>query len=299
MSSLFAKTAVTYDFSGGRFGDNVLAYLHAKWLAFEYDLPLLYRPFLYSSELAMHDQEQLTYACRKEYKKQAELSCKLPKPVPSPSTLFICPYFPEMEWELKREGFFSFKPDWKNREFRQIVTQMVSPKSRLNLIYPPRGHVSVAVHLRDGREYDGYQLHFADPLKVPPLSFYIESLSRVVEMVQGRSIYCHVFTDSSNPAELVGEIQQGLPPDAQIIFQYRKNNNRHDANVLEDFFSLLNFDILIRAESNYSIVPALIHDYAAVFYPRSPSIKRKVVKINEIKCDFDDALFRNCLDSCN
>ncbi len=52
-----------------------------------------------------------------------------------------------------------------------------------------------------------------------------------------------------------------------VSLHYRKEENHHTKNVLEDFFSLFHFDVLIRPRSNFSIVPQLLHDYAIVYYP--------------------------------
>ncbi|HEV7737800.1 MAG TPA: hypothetical protein VGO47_10580, partial [Chlamydiales bacterium] len=40
--------AITYEFSGGRFGDNLLAYFHAKWVSYKYNIPFFYKEFPYS-----------------------------------------------------------------------------------------------------------------------------------------------------------------------------------------------------------------------------------------------------------
>ena len=42
----------------------------------------------------------------------------------------------------------------------------------------------------------------------------------------------------------------------------RSSDNSHDTDILEDFFSLSNFDSLIYPQSNFSMIPALIHDFA-------------------------------------
>ena len=49
---------VTYTFSGGRFGDNLISYLHAKWVAYRAGVPLLYKPFGYSGMLVMDEEEE-------------------------------------------------------------------------------------------------------------------------------------------------------------------------------------------------------------------------------------------------
>jgi hypothetical protein len=291
---LSAQSAITYEFSGGRFGDNLLTYLHAKWLAHEYNMPFLYRPFKYSSDLVLDEKELCYDAEQEKYRKKIDLGFAHPSPMFSPQCLFICPYFPEIEWELNRQKYYTFKVDWKNAEFRRNVREMIALKRPCSLTTPPKDILSVAMHIRDGGAFDDYEHHYKHPLKTPPITYYIESIHKVLELFKGQPIYCHVFTDALQPQELVDQIEKTLPLDAQIVFNYRKENNRDDANVLEDFFSFFNFDVLIRAESNYSIVPALIHDFAVVYYPLTYSIRGRVVTIDKIKVDIDEALFEKC-----
>lgn len=289
---LSAQSAVTYNFSGGRLGDNLVAYLHAKWLSYESQVPLLYKPFPYSSELVLDGKELLFDKEVNKYRKRALLNPRFPKPASEFPILFICPYFPEIEWELNRHPGFSFKPDWKDRGFRKTVREMIALKTPHSLTKPPEECISVAVHLRDGGGFDDYEHHFKHPLKTPPLSYYTESIQKVSELFKGMPIYCHIFTDAEQPQQLIDQILKNLPPEAPIVFNYRKENNHHDANVLEDFFSFFNFDVLIRAESNYSIVPALIHDFAVVYAPVTFSIKNRVVTIDQIKVDINTSLFQ-------
>ncbi|NDD58753.1 MAG: hypothetical protein EBZ47_05820 [Chlamydiae bacterium] len=42
---------------GGRFGDRLIAYMHAKWLSYKYNIPMLYIPFAYSDDLILDDIE--------------------------------------------------------------------------------------------------------------------------------------------------------------------------------------------------------------------------------------------------
>src|SRR5665213_983093 len=51
------EKAVTYEFSGGRLGDNLLSYLHAKWISYRHQIPLLYKPFKYSDKLMLDTNE--------------------------------------------------------------------------------------------------------------------------------------------------------------------------------------------------------------------------------------------------
>lgn len=143
----FADTGVTYDFSGGRFGDNVLSYLHAKWIAREANLPLIYKPFNYSNELKMDDLEDGGIL---RFTKTVSLNKNHPFPLNEDNTLFVCPYFPEVQWELNRQEYFTFPVGWKDESFRKDVLEKISPKQPLTLTYPPENMLSIAVHIREG-----------------------------------------------------------------------------------------------------------------------------------------------------
>lgn len=86
-----------------------------------------------------------------------------------------------------------------------------------------------------------------------------------------------------------------MPEASRISFNYRKTGNRQDANVLEDFFSLFNFDVLIRPESNYSIVPALLHDYMIVCSPVEYVLNGKVATITRLDVSVNEALYQEFL----
>ena len=114
--------AVTYTFSGGRFGDNLLSYLHAKWIAYQYQIPLLYRPFNYSQYLVLDDRE-LKYVAS-----SAQLYPRL----------YTSPYFPEDPHEYKNGldangvPWSGFEVNWKDPGFRKVVKEMIAPKNPLS-----------------------------------------------------------------------------------------------------------------------------------------------------------------------
>ena len=79
-----------------------------------------------------------------------------------------------------------------------------------------------------------------------------------------------------------------------INFTFREVNSC-GKNVLEDFFSFFHFDVLIRPQSNFSIIPSLLHDYAVVYSPASFSIENQVVKIDRVNLDIDNELYEKLL----
>jgi len=281
---------VTYEFSGGRFGDNLLSYLHGKWLSYRYEIPLLYKPFKFSSDLAMHEKElhfhNNMYRNRaRTHPAQIESDLQSSQPV-----LIVCPYFPEDPIERKEESEFFFDADWKNEKFREIVLEMIAPKRELRLIQPPDDTVNVAIHVRLGENYDDDAFRVRFPLKLPPLSFYLEALPKVLEYFRGKKIYCHVFTDAERPERIVETLKTAVPQGISVKFGWRRGLSLPTFNVLEDFFSLFHFDVLIRSQSHFSMVPSLLHDYAILCYPsdfirgeeKFPTITKTEIRVDAV-----------------
>ncbi|MDE3045937.1 MAG: hypothetical protein KGJ02_04765 [Verrucomicrobiota bacterium] len=288
LRSLFpTEIAVTYQFSGGRLGDNLLSYLHAKWFSYKKNIPLIYKPFPYSNELMLDVYETFADVSRpviRNFKAQGPLhSSRLP-------ILYTCPYFPEDPWELTHHQWFSFPVDWKNPEFRALARQIIAPKKQLDLVTPPSHTLNIALHIRQGGGFDHSHVYLDMPLKLPPLSFYVEGLQKVIALFPNKPIYCYLFTDAQDPALLAEQIQNQLP--RPILFDYRHTDNQHDKNVLEDFFSLFQFDVLIRPQSNFSLIPSLIHDYAVVYSPRDFSLYDNVITITETDFHIDYVLIQ-------
>ncbi|HSX25594.1 MAG TPA: hypothetical protein VLE89_01135 [Chlamydiales bacterium] len=264
-SAVFAEDiGVTYEFSGGRFGDNLLSYLHAKWFAYERNIPLLYKSFPLSSKLKMDGEEKkldvIATARFRVYLENGDTS--------QGNALYICPYFPEDPWELEHtlnaggKAWFRFPVNWKDPGFRAAALKMIEPKGALDLILPPGGCISIAIHVREGGGHDGSEIQQMWPTKFPPIDFYIDALRTLMHRLGGRPIYCYLFTDAREPKDIAKQIEKAVPG---VTLHYRKKNNRFNANILEDFFSLFHYDILIRSHSHFSQVPSLLHDYAAVY----------------------------------
>ena len=207
----------------------------------------------------------------------------------NPSQVFVCPYFPESKYELRSDKFKNvyFNVDFENQSFLWSLRKMIAPLKTLECIFPPKGQVSVAIHVREGGGYDPSNLSSYAPHKSPPFCFYSICLNKVLEMLGERHIFCFIFTDAKDPGPIVQRLKKEIPADYPISFHYRESNSHKD-NVLEDFFSFQNFDILIRPDSNFSIVPALLHSFAIVCSPLDfwfdesgmPHTKEIEIKIN-------------------
>jgi hypothetical protein len=283
------QTYVTYDVGGGRFGDHLIEYLHAKWLSFHYQVPLLYKPFIYSSELVLSDRERY-YTHNFAYGKHYPIRDDYDTSILNIPGVYVCPYFPENRGELRRHPQFHFDADWKNPEFRKLLLALIAPKKELDLFKPPPGTIGIAIHVREGGGYDDDNTRIGDGLRLPPLEFYVRALPEVLELFPGRRVYCRIFTDAHHPETIAEALAQVVSPSVQI--DYRKETNHENANVLEDFFSLFYYDVLIRPQSNFSLVPNLLHDYAVVYSPMSYSRDNGVVNIEEVEMEIDQVLYQ-------
>lgn len=321
---------VSYEFSGGRFGDNLLAYSHALWISYKHNVPLLYRPFKYASKLklseshytydalAKHDVDKIvTFSDLRGKQNFLDLS-------KSRNALYLIPYFPHCEFDIGER--FHFDINWEDREFQALLRSKIQPLQKAIPLPLPENRHLVAVHVRTGAGHDkifqmreveeqingesqhqtiasiekssspssksmpliaqrGIQMSlkskFADklhPLKFPSDSFYVTQITKLSEILNDEPMYVHVFTDSSHP-EKMAALYEKMVNKPNIIFGFRQQNNNHDSNVVEDFFALLQFDYLIRGESNFSIVAGFLKDYRITIFPKTFSWKCNSLEI--------------------
>lgn len=277
---------VTYDFSGGRFGDNLLAYLHAKWISHEYNIPLLYKPFKYSDCLQMDCSETKTPVLTNM---KSKILTKRDMTIdPEQNVLYVIPYFSEVLYERRmtlNSDWIFFKVDWNDPEFLAEIRKMIKPRDPA-LMYnkPCNDKICVAMHVRKGGNFDkgdllsdvadnlsnnnysGYK-DYGNALKFPPEHFYITQIKRVSELLNNVPLYVFIFTDDLDPAAIVNRFKMSLHEYSNIHFDYRTEGNSDSTNVLEDFFGMIQFDCLIRAQSNYSLIAGKLGNFAIEIAP--------------------------------
>ncbi len=269
---LSSQSVITFGHSGGRLGDNLIAYLHAKWISYKTGLPLLanYWGFNHAEEFVLFDKElNLDYTLHPANKIEINQLYRTPKAENEPTTFWI-PYFPESSWEWAENGgdwCRFYEVDWKDPVFRKQALEMIAPKNKLQLARPPKGGVSIAIHARDGGNFEYKSPQYDAPLKRPPMSYYRDALQKVVKLFPGKPLYCFIFTDAVEPESIVDMITEGLAPDTPIIIDWRRDATDDPKNVVADFFSLFHYDVLIRPESNFSMVPSLLKDYDVLVVP--------------------------------
>jgi hypothetical protein len=281
------ESAVTYTLSGGRFGDNLIAYCHAKWISYFYKIPLLYIPFELSDQLMMHQLEiHYNKDIERKYKKVVsyqEMGGHIDQKI---GYLYVVPFFSEFVVERFTPNFpFLFHVDWKDEGFKKDLRKMIQLMNPIELPTFPADHITIAIHIRRGA-YDipGYATSYekltdVHPLRWPPNSFYINQIKQILNFFPDKKIYIRLFTDYVNPLELVTVFKQAINND-KVIFDCDIAANIE--NPLHDFFSMMQFDCLIRANSNFSLMATKIADFKIIISPWTFSNKDNKSKITEI-----------------
>jgi hypothetical protein len=277
-----SEKAVTYTFSGGRFGDNLLSYAHAKWVSYRFEIPLLYKPFPYSDQLMMHGIEH-PYHSDASFSKTVHLGRgqEVNKQDPE-SILYILSYFAEGAYVLLDPYWPYVEVDWEDPGFRALLKEAIQPITPLPKWDLPTDRVTVAAHVRRGGGFDSLRVQKREPLKFPPDTFYIEQIRRIHAHFRGRPLYVFVFTDDPFPDQIVKQFKEQLR-DLNVSFGYRKEGNTHHSNVLEDFFAMTQFDCLIRPESNYSRMASAIGDFLYEIYPMHFTVEKRKSYIDKYK----------------
>jgi hypothetical protein len=257
---------------GGRLGDNILDYTHAKWLSYKYGIPLLLTTFEYSDQFVFYDKEEhLTpEKCALYTEVRFESPNQLVQEVNTNTRFFLAHGCDSFDEYVSLGYWGTYVPvDWNDEYFKNMMKGLIYPKNPLNLIIPPKGVVSVALHYRNGGGFihDTDTMKRALPLRFPENEFYLEQLKRLYLMVGCQPLYVYIFTDSPEP-EQVKTMFQSYLAGLNIKFVCREAGNRHDLNVLEDMFSMMNFDCLIRPISHYSITASHLGDFKIELFPK-------------------------------
>lgn len=276
------KKAVTYQLTG-RLGNNLIAYLHAKWIAWKYDLPFLYKPFPYSDQYALHDREKHYYTVwHEKFKRQVNLvDLTLLKIAPN-STLFRVPYFRDDGPRAGISKKIFFRTEWNNPEFRSLVKTLLQPRFSMDTIKPPENMLSVLVHVRTGGGFDALHERLRFPDKFPPHSYYIEALRKLSKHFDHPPIYAYIMTDDPHVAEIAQHYKSALQGRSNIFFDYRKTATGPSVNVMEDFHSIPNFDCLIRGDSTFSIIATLLAHFKVIVRPKKCHVNNSEIIVDEI-----------------
>ncbi len=265
--SVDSKPGVVNQFPGGRFGDNLKAYGHARWLAFTHNWDFYYREFEYSDKLAMHTIHKCRFS---EHNKENVVGIADEREIPVAENIAEGTVFMTL-------GFIWFAPknriDYNNPKFLALMREEIKPLEPVSKVALPKDMLSVAVHVRRGGGWDrrlyqedtlvtgigpepsgGYKGRCVDqdyPERFPPDTFYVDQLKYVLDLYPEKKVYAHIFTDDPSP-HLIAQKYERILNNPRLTFGYRTSDNSHDTNVLDDFFSMAEFEVLIRPSSCFS-----------------------------------------------
>lgn len=285
-----------------RFGNQLLAYFKAQWLVDKYDLPYLHEHFDFDHLLQVNNAHSELKSFLKTHPLAKTIRIKnfdevldfISKKHRRPIIFCVdfnsrddqAPHYHLHEWTEMRE----------NKRFIEKMRNLLSPAAPLDIVEIPENMKSIAVHIRKGggdelplwsiqyfdeeilreekqKQYDYsiVQNHFHDtlrPFKTPPEQYYVDQLNKVMEMYPNENFYVHVFTDDPDPVGLIERLKEKVSARGEIIFNTRQQNNSHDSNVVEDLLSMMNFNVLIRTLSSYSVFSHVLGKHELVIYPK-------------------------------
>ncbi len=271
-SALASSAAVTYGLSGGRLGDNLVAYSNALWVAYKREIPLVYFPFDNCERFTLSRIHDSYWAAKDKYSKIVKFDkdekLDMSNLKIDENTLYSIPFFPAFKREIIESDFFcAFDVDWHDEGFVAALRRGISLVDREpSLINFPEGRIPIALHIRTGEGFDPvYQLRTAydqsSPRKFPPNSFFIEQLKHMSELLEDQPLYVHIFTDSSRP-EYFAELLKKEVNKSNIIYGYRNK-----PGLVDDFFAMAQFKYFIRGESNFSFMASILAQYKICIVP--------------------------------
>jgi hypothetical protein len=272
-TNLYTSHGVTVRFDCGRLGDKLLLLTSAISFAYRHKLPLFYPAFQYCDELSLdslelYDTQKHHFDVIKEYSEEIDNNLQHQ----TQSTLIIISFYNRP------------KPDLKDKKFRKKMQTIISPKQHMPKIAIPENHLAVALHIRTGGGFAmDTLLHDKYPLLFVPLDFYVDQLNYLTSLYPEKKLYVYLFTDDQHPEQIIDYLKT-KSHNKNIDYGFRTSNNQHNKNVLEDFFAMMHFKILIRPVSNFSKMADYLGHASLVIAPATwKKINNHVKKINAIR----------------
>ena len=278
---------VTYILSPGRFGDNLFSFSHALWVSYKKNIPLLYYPFRYGSLLKLSQLHE-HYDPAKQHGKYHLVFNKFDNKFSDFDKILNRSYGYTIEHLFMVPWFPPFKINWEDKNFIELLKKEIASIEPLPILDLPTDKLLVALHIRSGSGSDnliqepGRGVHTVYPNKLPPISFYIEQLAKLSQMLNNQPLYVHIFTDNPNPEKYV-ELLKKRVNKSNITYGYCDGKERHENNVLEDFFNLIQFKYFIRSTSWFSFMAEKLADWKISIVPDKTILVNGVLKTTRVK----------------
>lgn len=268
--------AITYEYCAGRFGDKLLGYAQARYLSYATSLPFLSRPFPNSEYLTIEYQSLPFAQQASQYQSVfhirsaetlTEFFRKIGDPA-TPPTLFMVDYFPSdtSEWDWPYTWWTSaLVIPWNEEGFAHYLKKSLEPKTLIPDL-TVEGRLNVADHIRFLSGQDGVDSIISFPLKHPKLDYHERQIRRVYELNGKKPMHVFLFSDTKTPLVFLEQIRSRFK-DADILFNIQVLENPDINYVIQDFFAMQKFDVLIATQSNFSMMASRLGDFDMVIFP--------------------------------
>lgn len=266
-----AATAITYQLSLGRLGDQLIYYCVARGIAFKNDVSFFAKPFRFWNELEMGRKdalyrESLFRGYERIYiRNNQDFLNRYNK---ARNQLFILNH---NHWETSSPDFEWYGVD-HTPEFRDFMRTIIAPIATIQQEELPNDAITVAVHYRTGEGFDDQkfitmqQQEENDNPKFRPFNFYVRHIRTIRSLFPLEKIHVHLFTDAANPVKVMERFKEYLS-DPNMSFNTRSPQKSWQESTLEDLFNMSRFDCIIRPRSGFSFVAQLIGNPKIVCHP--------------------------------
>ncbi|RTL05884.1 hypothetical protein EKK58_06625 [Candidatus Dependentiae bacterium] len=296
---------VQYILSQGRFGDQLLAYAKAQYVANMYDLQLLYTPFDYSFYIGLH-YAQLPHATDYQHSLQ-EVMVDQNTVVNSlnSKTVYTVNLSTKHKDITSLDSLFLYSLE--NEQFKNSIKRMLTPAIKIHPISWPKDCITVALHVRKPSGHDtklsSKQIYNVDdyknieptliekirtmpsdkryPHKFPPDQYYIDQINRLEDLFPDKAIYVYLFTDYKDPEMLV-ELYKPYIKNKNIILKCHTKQQQAYMRFIDDYYNMAQTDCLIRPSSNFSRAAQFIGDHKVIIYPKQACWYKDAVVIKTI-----------------
>ncbi len=237
-----------------RTGDRTVSRMNAEYWGWKANLPVLHQDF-FGADFFQFSTSGLKGLL---YFKQI-VTLKAPEDVETmiaadhaKSILYQVPFYPYSR-DLSREStscsYPKFTTDWI--EFQPRARQLLQTVGALYQYPFPKDSYYIAIHWRDGGNFDDERTKSIHPLKLPTAEFYINELRRLLQsdaIAPDKRIHIHVFTDALNPEAVCAQVASVTNEcDRDITIGFRRK-----ATLKDDIANMGRFSAMIRSDSNLS-----------------------------------------------
>lgn len=313
-TNLSSKSGITFRHNGGRLGDVLLDFAKNFYIAYKYDLGLYLDDNLpYVQDFMLDNEISRISTHAHEFAQVKAINNNLQIDLSTDNILYKSEFYITVDGVSNLDLFHGhmFQCSIEQPEFGDKIRKLLTPKTDFSFEFP-QDHISVAMHIRKGGGFDHplaselyrpavrnnnatrtskYQFVDRDqPFKFPPEQYYVDQLIFLHALLDQQPLYVFLFTDDREPQAIVERIQEKLSQYniTNITFDYRKTENAHNLNIIEDISFMSQFDYLIKSGSHYPWIAQMIGNHKAIISPMQYQWEGDYLNIIEAEITFPD-----------